>query len=129
MTRSSTLALRFIDSLANRAQRLAAKDVVVARLYCDWQGFGSWDLEVQRGSTADTYADALLRRNYDVAGPDVLRFVWDGKEHLLTVSSAPTEPLTSPGPWKRVLDQSFQDSEQAAAFAEDYAVKWAAGVA
>ena len=129
MTRSSTDAIALIDSLSGLAERLAARDVVVSQLHCDWQSFGSWDLVVQRGSAADAYAAALLRRNYDAAGPDVVRFSWDGKEKLLSVSSAPTEPLTSPGPWTQVLDKQFTNSAQAADFAEGYALNWVAGAA
>ena len=124
MTRSSKAAVDFIDHLCDLAKRLATKDLVVSQLHCDWRSFGSWTFEVQRGPAADAYSEALLRRRYDTSGPDVLRFDWDGKEKLLSVSTAPTEPLTSPGPWKRLFDQSLAGNEQAVAFAEEYAVKW-----
>ena len=123
--RSSGNAIAFIDSLSALARRLAARDLVVARMHCDWRSFGSWDIEVQRGPAADAYGEALLRGAYDAAGPDVIRFFWDGKEKVLTVSSAPTDPLSSPGPWKRLLDEPCKDAEGAATFAENYVLKWA----
>jgi hypothetical protein len=108
------------------AERLAGRDLVIARLSCDWSHMGSWILAIQRGPASDAYGAALLRRDYHAAGPDIVRFVWDGKEHLLTVSTAPTAPLTSPGPWKQVLEKSFGGSEDAIRFAEAYASQWGA---
>jgi hypothetical protein len=124
MAHSSQHAIAFISVLAGLAERLAKADVVVSKLHCDWRSFGSWELEVQRGPAADAYGAALLRGDYDADGPDVVKFSWDGKEKLLSVSSAPTEPLTSPGPWKHLMDKAFASSEQAAAFVETYVVSW-----
>jgi hypothetical protein len=108
------------------AERLAARDLVIATLSCDWGHMGSWVVAIQRGPASDAYGAALLRRNYDAAGPDVLRCVWDGKEHHLTISTAPTEPLTNPGPWQQVLDKAFGGSDEALRFAEAYALEWGA---
>ena len=62
--------------------------------------------------------------NYNAAGPQVLRFCWDGRESILSVEVAPTEPLCGPGPWKSVLTRPFANSEAAQQFVETYALKW-----
>ena len=108
------------------AERLAAKNLVIARLSCDWGHMGSWLLMIQRGPASDAYGAALLSRDYKAPGPTVVRFAWDGKEHFLTVSTAATEPLTSPGPWKQVLGKGFSGSDEAIRFAEAYAFEWGA---
>ena len=127
--RSSDAALAFIERLTGVAQRLSTLDIVVSALHCDWSSFGCWDFEVQKGVDADSYAAALLSGNYDSNGPDVVHLMWDGKDKVLSVETAPTPPLSSPRPWRRLLNRSFDDSEQAIEFAERYARDWAAGVA
>ena len=125
--RSSAAALAFIERLAGVARQLSTHDIVVSNLHCDWRSFGCWDFEVQKGVAADAYAAAMLAGNYDANGPDVVRFVWDGRDKVLSVETAPTRPLSSPNPWRRLLDRSFDDSEQAIEFSERYARDWAAG--
>jgi hypothetical protein len=129
MIRSSEAAIAFLNTLTSLAQRLAKRDVVVSQLECYLASFGGWTFQVQRGPEADAFGAALLRREYDVDGPEVVRFAWDGKEKLLFVSRAQTKALSRPGPWKRVVERSFEGTEQAFAFAEDYVLKWAAGAA
>ena len=127
--RSSDAAVAFIERLTGVARRLSTHDIVVSALHCDWGSFGCWDFEVQKGVAADTSGAALFNGHYDSSGPDVVRFMWDGKDKVLSVETAPTPPLSNPHPWRRLLSRSFDDSEQAIDFAERYARDWAAGVA
>jgi hypothetical protein len=124
--RSSDAALAFIERLAGVARQLASHDIVVSNLHTDWRSFGCWDFEVQKGADADAYGAAMSAGKYDTNGPDVVRFMWDGRDKVLSVETAPTRPLSSPNPWRRLLDRSFDDSEQAIEFAERYACDWAA---
>ena len=124
MFKSSEEARNFIAELTNLATRLAAQDIVVSHLHSDWASFGSWTVEIQEGAAADAYGAALLRAEFDATGPDVLRFEWDGKEKFLAVTTAPTEPLTTPGPWRTVLERGFETRSAALEFVEDYARQW-----
>jgi hypothetical protein len=94
-------------------------------LHCEWGSFGSWSLEAQKGAAADAYGEALLAEQWDTPGPSVLRVWWDGKERLLTIEKAPTPPLSSPGPWTRQVDETFEDSKAAMDFVENYLGRWA----
>jgi hypothetical protein len=127
MTRSADDARRFIQRLAALAARLAERDIVVASLECEWGSFGSWSVQAQKGPAADAYRNALLASRWHAAGPDVLQISWDGRERLLTVESAPTPPLSSPGPWKREMDKAFEDSEAAIRFVEEHLGRWIEG--
>jgi hypothetical protein len=127
MTESAESANRFVQDLSALAGRLAAIDVVVSSLHCDWASFGSWKLEVQKGRAADTYGEALLASQWDTAGPEVIRIYWDRRERVLTIENAPTPPLSSPGPWTRQTEQAFGDSETAVRFVEDHLQRWTRG--
>jgi hypothetical protein len=127
MPQSAQEAKRFVERLWELTARLAARDIVVASLHCDWGSFGSWTLEAQTGQAADRYDEALLAKQWGTPGPDVLRAGWDGKEGLLIIESAPTPPLSSPGPWTPEVDEFFSDSEAALRFVEDYLEQWADG--
>lgn len=127
-TRSSAESARvFIQQLAALAERLAARNLVVASLECNWAGFGSWRVEVQNGDPADAYGEALLQQDFDSPGPHVIRFAWDGREGQLLVETAPTEPLGSPGPWERSLETRCDNWEKAIRFVEQYLQRGAAG--
>jgi hypothetical protein len=127
MIASAESANRFVQDLSALAGRLAAIDVVVSSLHCDWVSFGSWTLEVQKGRAADTYGEALLASQWDTAGPEVIRVYWDGRERVLTIENAPTPPLSSPGPWTRQTEQAFGDSEAAVRFVEQHLQRWTRG--
>lgn len=128
MPDSARDAKRFVQQLWELASRLAEQDIVLASLHCDWAHFGSWTLEAQTGQAADRYDEALLAKQWDTAGPEVLRASWDGKERLLVIERAPTPPLSSPGPWTSQVDEFFSDSDAAMRFVEDYLERWAGGV-
>lgn len=102
------------------ADRMAARDLAVSSLRCEWGAFGSWSMEVQDGKAADAYGEALRKQAFDVPGPDVVRFTWDGREQNLTIHTAPTEPLSSPGPWKLAKNTRLSDSKAAVQFVERY---------
>ena len=102
------------------AERKAARDLAVSSLRCEWAAIGSWSLEVQDGKAADAYGEALRKQAFDVPGPNVVRFTWDGREQNLTIQTAPTEPLSSPGPWKLAKTTRLPDSEAAVQFVERY---------
>jgi hypothetical protein len=125
MSRSAEAARRFVRELSVLADRLADRNAVVASLH----SFGSWALEVQKGPAADTYAEALLSKQWDTPGPDVLRVWWDGRDRLLTIERAPTPPLSGPGPWKRELETAFEEPEVALRFAEEHISRWVRGEA
>lgn len=120
MSASSESAGSFVRSLMALAERMAARDLAVSSLRCEWGHMGSWILEVQDGKAADAYGQALLKQNFDVPGPNVTRFTWDGREQNLTIQTAPTEPLSSPGPWKVAKTSGFPSSEAAVQFVERY---------
>ena len=124
MNRSAERARTFVQQVAAAAERLAARDIVIASLECHWGSFGSWLLQAQRGAAADAYAAALNAKQWKTPGPDVLRASWDGKERLLTIESAPTPPLSAPRPWRRELDESFENSDAALRFVEEYFTRW-----
>jgi len=82
--RSSKSAADFVRELAELTYRLAAKDIVVSSLHADWSSFGCWQLQAQRGSEAERYAEGL--RSSDplrAVGPEVVRVFWDGRDHIL----------------------------------------------
>ena len=99
---STILAAEFNQRLFDVAKRLANKNLVVSEIHCDWGGFGSWWIQVQRGKSADQYSEALLNHDYDSWGPEVLRLLWDGRDGLLAVSSSPTPPISGPSRWKEL---------------------------
>jgi hypothetical protein len=121
---STESADRFIRQLADLAHRLASRDIVVASLHCDWGSFGSWSMQAQKGTSADAYAEALLAKRWKTNGPSVARATWYGREKILQIETAPTPPLTSPGPWKREMERAFDDSEGAIRFVEEYLWRW-----
>lgn len=124
MTRSTEHARAFIGQLFGLADRVARRNGVVTALHCDWATFGSWMLQVQRGAAADEYQEALLSENWDAQGPDVLRVSWDGRDALLVIEIASTEPLSSPGPWKHHSDTKLAETEAALRVAEETIVNW-----
>ena len=125
ITESAESANRFVQALSALAGRVAAIDVVVSSLHCDWASFGSWKLEVQKGRAADTYGKALLANQWDTHGLEVLRIYRDGRERVLTIENAPTPPLPSPGPLTRQTEQAFGDSETAVRVVQEHLQRWA----
>jgi hypothetical protein len=124
MTRSVESAAEFVRQLAALAERLAALDLVVAQLHCEWSSFGSWRLDVQKGDAADRYAEALRNEQWDTRGPDVVSFAWDGRERLLTVETSPTPPLSAPNRWQRQMHQVFDSRQHAFTFVQEYLARW-----
>jgi hypothetical protein len=120
MKRVSEEAADFHHRLAQLADRLAARDIVVARLHADWSG--SWEIHVERGDEAQRYIDGLRGPNpMSAVGPEVLRFFWDGRDGLLTVETSPTRVLSVPNEWKFECGKSFDlPGNEALQFVEDY---------
>ena len=116
--------MRLVRNLSELSQGLAAEGIVVASWHCEWSHLGSWVLEAQRGTAADAYGEALLAGQWDTPGPDVLRVAWDGREKYLTIDSATTPPLASPGPWSRQIEQAFDSSEAATRFVKEHLERW-----
>lgn len=114
----------FVRELGQLAERLADHNLVVSSLHCDWRSFGSWSLEAQRDDAAIAYGDALLAGRFDVDGPEVIAAIWDGKERILTVQTAPTPALSSPGPWRQLATIACADGKAAIEAAEEYMRKW-----
>ena len=124
MTRSSEDAARFVHGLTSLAERLSSRDLVVSRLHCDWASFGSWNLEVQQGTAADAYGDALLASKWDTPGPEVVRITCDGREKQLVLATSPTPPLSAPNQWRIVAEEAFRNQDEAIACAERFLDDW-----
>jgi len=123
MMRVSEEAANFNRKLAELADRLAAKDIVVARLNVHWST--SWEIHVERGDEAQRYIDGLRGPNpMGAVGPEVIRFFWDGHDGLLTVEASPTRVLSVPNEWKFECGKSFElPGDEALQFVEDYLTK------
>ncbi|HKE86402.1 MAG TPA: hypothetical protein VKB50_21740 [Vicinamibacterales bacterium] len=124
VSRSSEDAAEFLEGLTSLAGRLSSRDLVVSRLHCDWASFGSWMLEAQRGAAADAYGDALLGKERDTWGPEVVRVMWDGREKRLAIATSPTPPLSAPTQWRTVTEEAFDDRVAALTFAEKFLAEW-----
>jgi hypothetical protein len=118
--RVSENAANFNRTLAQVAERLAARDIVVSTLHADWSSFGCWELEIQRGSDAGRYHEAARLDPGNAIPPDVIRCVWDGREGYLMIEASPTRPLSAPNQWQKEHAQAFDSSEEAVQFVENY---------
>lgn len=114
-------AADFVRGLAELINRLAAKGIVVSSLYTDWSSFGSWQLQAQRGSDADRYAAAIKSGAASSAGgPEVVRFLWDGRDGILSVDSSLTRGLSAPHEWKNEYEKQFKNPrDELLRFVED----------
>jgi hypothetical protein len=63
-------ARAFLQRMFEMTEWAAQQDLMVSEFRADWASFGSWAIKVEKGHRA-------------------LRAVWDGKEQLLTVDTAP----------------------------------------
>ena len=125
MSQSSSIqAARFNQRLVDLANRLSKHDLVVSKLECYWGLFGSWTMEIEDGEACDRYGKAILSGVYDVCGPRVVQVFWDGRDRELTISEAPTPPLSGPTRWKPLHNGTFLDSDTALMFAEEFVLKW-----
>jgi|SRR6185295_5283466 len=125
MERPSECAAQLVRQLAELTYRLATKDIVVSSLSVDWSGFGSWELQAQKGEDAVRYAQGLLGPNpLQAVGPEVVRFFWDGRDCLLTVDTSPTRFCSSPNEWKDECAKAFDKAgDDVLRFVEDYVTK------
>ena len=125
MEHSSQSAGKFVRELAELAARLAAKDIVVARLHADWSSFASWELQVERGADAERYGEGLLGPNpLEAPGPEVVRVLWDGRDHLLTIEASPTQFCSAPNEWRQEFARGFDEAGSGLlSFVEDYLCK------
>jgi hypothetical protein len=125
MERRSQTAGKFVRELAELADRLAAKDIVVSSLHADWSHFGCWQLQAQRGEEAERYAQSILNHNPPQAsGPEVVRFFWDGRDGYLSVDASPTRFLSAPNEWKNECNKAFDKTREGLLpFVEDYLTK------
>jgi hypothetical protein len=106
--------------LAELGDRLSAHDIVVSRLLCDWGSFGSWELQVERGSEADRYRDAARLDPGHTVPPDMLRCTWDGRDHYLMIEVSPRRPLSAANEWRREHAKGFDTSDEAVQYLETY---------
>jgi hypothetical protein len=125
MERLSRSAANFIGCLADLTRRLAGKDIVVSFLRADWSGFGSWELQAQRGEQVERYTQAIRGSSpLQAAGPEVVRFYWDGRDKLLLVDASPTRFCSAPNEWKQECSKGFDKTgDDLLAFVEDYLTK------
>ncbi len=122
MIRSSQSAGEFVARLAELAQRLAKKDIVVSSFHADWANFGCWQLQAQNGAASERYGEGLRSSNPTSAvGPEVIRAFWDGREAILSIEASPTRPMSAPNEWKVEFEKDFPRSgDEAIRFIEDY---------
>jgi hypothetical protein len=118
--RASENAATFNRTLAQLSERLAARDIVVSTLHSDWSCFGSWELQVQRGSAADRYHEVARLDPGHAIPPDVVRCIWDGREHYLMIETSPTRPLSAPNEWKEEYAKGFDTSDEAVQYLQGY---------
>ena len=106
MERSSQSAAGFIRELSELAERLAARDIVVASLHADYTFFASWQLIAQKHDEA-------------------VRFFWDGRDGYITVEGSPIRGHSAPNEWKQEtakgFDRLYGDSPHR--FVEEYLQK------
>lgn len=123
MERMSKTAAQYLHQIIGLTDRLAAKDIVVVQLMVHGAGY-EWELLVEKGEEAEEYARTLREGHtpYEkLRGPDVLRFFWDGRDHILTVQSSPVRGVSAPNEWKFECGKPFGDtSDDLFAFVEDY---------
>jgi hypothetical protein len=123
MQRASEDAAQFNRTLAQLSERLAARDVVVSTLHAHWSDFGSWELQVQRGSEADRYQEAARIDPGHTIPPDVVRCIWDGRDQYLMIETSPCRPLSAPNEWRKDHAKAFDRSDEAVEYLEDYLVR------
>jgi hypothetical protein len=103
------LAIVYVRRFADLAERLAKQNIVVRKLDCDWQSFGSFIVDASDGEEEAKRALAVQRGAFAEPGPDVYRLSWDGKDRLLSAGSMRTTASTMIGP-RRALDSRPCDS-------------------
>jgi len=125
MERPSQNAANFVRQLAELTYRLAAKDIVVSSLDADWSGFGSWELQTQKGADAVRYAEGLRSSDpLKAIGPEVVRFFWDGRDKFLSIDASSTRFCSAPNEWKNECNKGFDEAEdELLRFVENYLTK------
>jgi len=103
------LAIAYVRHFADLAERLAQQNIVVGKLDCNWQSFGSFTVDASDGDEEAKRALAVQRGASAEPGPDVYRLSWDGKDRLLSAGSMRTTASTMIGP-RRALDSRLCDS-------------------
>ena len=96
-------ARAYLQRLFALAERMAAQDLVVSSVHADWASFGSWFMQAEKGHGA-------------------LRVMWDGRERLLTVESAPTARPS--GGWVREVERICRDGDEGLRIAEEQILLW-----
>jgi hypothetical protein len=100
-------SIEFVHELTNLAERLAARNYVIAELQISYCFFGSWKIEVWKNDEA-------------------VRFFYDDRDRDLIVKSSPNrEPLSAPNGWRQEHIQSFDGRQKVypLKFVEDYLAK------
>jgi len=121
---ASDSAASYFERLLALAQRLASHDIVVTRIHGDWRAFGSWEIWTESGPPADAYAKTAHKGSlFPVPAPEVLRLSWDGREGLLSVSTASPPRHESPTHWTRGETLEFRGLDDALSGAEDLAIR------
>jgi hypothetical protein len=109
MNTPAELAIVYVRRFADLAERLAKQNIVVRKLDCDWQSFGSFVVDASDGDEEAKRALAVQRKAFAEPGPDVYRLSWDGKDRLLSAGSMRTTASTMIDP-RRALDSRPCDS-------------------
>ncbi len=104
-------AIRIARRLHAFAERLAARNVVIASLACECIADGSWSLNLYNGEKTD-----------QSKFPDyfAVRVTWSGAARCLTISVSPLRPGLSPHEFKTELEQTMSSLDDAITFAENY---------
>lgn len=125
MERASQSAGKFVRDLAELAARLAAKDIVVTRLHTDWSSFGCWELQAERATDAELFAEGLRGPNpLEAPGPEVVRVLWDGRDRFVTIQTSPTRFCSAPNEWTDEFARGFDEAgAELMDFVEDFLTK------
>lgn len=121
-TRGSDDAARLNRSVFSLAERLATRDIVVARIEVQWALYGSWELWLQVGAVRDRYDPTILKgSHYHVPAPDTVRYIWDGRDGVLCIQVSTGQRLEAPSNWIANGNLRFDSHELAIKFVEEHA--------
>jgi hypothetical protein len=109
--RNASAAAEYNRELVGLSERLAARNIVVTRLVCDWGTFGCWELHAEDGAVDENWPR------------EVVKVFWDGMGYRLTAEVSPRTPGSSANHWTSELDQKIgRDGDEIGA-AEEYLIK------
>jgi len=118
-------AWEFLRNMDQVCERLAKRNIVLRSVHADWGLFGCWVIEASNGEDEEARGAAIRAGEYDAAGPEFLRVVWDGRDGVLTAERGRDPTVTTGGgrPDPIVPRAEFSSSKEALAAAEELLVE------